>query len=116
MAAIVAQQTQRHPVLLPDRASSMAKAEVRKTDQEPRELVGKALTRTRLIVGWSLKECGAAFDRDESLVRGWESGEKRPPFDELLFHEVYGPVLVIELARMLAVCDVKTTIEIRRRA
>ena len=116
MHATVEQATRPPQVKRLDLRPRMAKAEVKKVDPEPRLLLARAIVRARSVVGWSQKEFAAAFHRDQALVNRWESGQDRPPLEEMLLHEALGLPLLKQLAGLVTAAEVEETMTIRRRA
>lgn len=88
--------------LLPETASRMAKADVRKSDiSDFRVHVGHAIQRAMRLRGWSLKELSGAIDRDSRQVARWIAGQERPHFDALFAVEDFQQPLVIALAELV---------------
>lgn len=111
---VTASSSSRHPELAEIRASRLAKADLRKTDIEPRVLVGRAIQRAASLVGWTLKELAGAVDRDPRQVARWIAGDERPHFDALFGVEELRQPLAQALAEM-AGCSVRVVVEMETR-
>lgn len=61
----------------------MAKANVRIPDKAWNELIGLAIQRSVLFVGWTNKEAAAKVGVDDAEFGKWLSGGRRPQFDKL---------------------------------
>ena len=102
---------------LPETASQMARARLRKAEKADFQAqIGACVRSARQSLGWSLKEFAGELNRDERQVARWEDGKERPQFDQLwAVEDLRGP-LVIALASLSEQIDVTTTIQIRRSA
>lgn len=98
----------------------MAKAvirDVRKAENlDFRELIGRAIERTRTLSGLSLKEFAAAVGRDERQVSRWENGGENPQLHAIFSNPDLRQVLVIALAELAEGVEVTTHIAIKRTA
>jgi hypothetical protein len=96
---------------------SMAKADLRKAENDAwREQIGRAIERSRLLRGWSLKELAVAVDRDERQVARWIVGSERPQLDALFAVESLRQPLVVALAEMAGEgIEITTHITVRAR-
>lgn len=100
--------------LLPDTRPAMAKADLRKADiGDWREVIGRAVERTRTLTQRSLKEFADAIGRDERQVARWIAGRERPQFDAIFAVAALRGSLVIALAELAEDIEVSTTIRIR---
>lgn len=106
------------PLLKTDIRPRMAKADLRKAEIDAwRAHVGRAIERTRLLKGWSLKELAAALERDERQISRWIAGAERPQLDVLLAVDAIRQPLIIALAEIAGEgIEVTTHIAIRRTA
>jgi ribosome-binding protein aMBF1 (putative translation factor) len=117
MSDSLGERTGARHVLLPDKASGVAKAalgEVRKADlPDARVRVGLMVRRCRALSGLLLKEFADELKRDERQVARWESGEDRAQVDAFEKSEKLWPLWLqaqAETTRAAGV-KVKTTIE-----
>ena len=115
MASSIAQQDRDRHRELPDTASGMAKAHIRKTDVEWRRAVGRTVEAVRRSRGWTLDEFAGKLNKDARQVGRWEKGEERPQFDVILaLDECRWPLLLV-FAELMGV-EIETHIRIRRTA
>lgn len=108
----------RHHRLPEKTVSAMAKADLRKPEIPDWRLdVGRAIERTRLLAGLSLKELAAAIARDERQVARWIAGTERPQFDAIFAVAALRQPLVVALAELAHAdgIDIVTSITVRRR-
>lgn len=90
------------PVMSSDRMSRprMAKAEIRKTDQDTwRSDIGQAVRVMRMGRGLTLKEFAAQVERDERTCSRWETGEERPQLDAIFAVQAFRLPMVLALAK-----------------
>lgn len=120
MATTVTQPDRSSHRVIPDVRPKMAKAaqsEVRKSDQEWRQAVGRLVEALRRSRGWTLDEFAGKLEKDPRQVARWEKGEERPQFDAILTVEELHQPFLLALADLLQHCvETETTIRIRRRA
>jgi ribosome-binding protein aMBF1 (putative translation factor) len=103
---------------LPEKARAMATAALRKAENvDFREQIGRAIFRTRMLSGLSLKEFAAAVDRDERQVARWEKGEENPQLHLIFADPTLRRPLIIALAELVEDgVEVTTHITIRKTA
>jgi hypothetical protein len=105
----------RHPVLPDIGRPRMAKVHVQTPDiAQWNELLGQAIQRTVLYVGWSNKEAAAKVGVDDAEFGKWLSGGRRPQFDKLFAVPELREPLCVFLSQM-AGAVIKTQIEFERR-
>ena len=98
-----------HPVLPDSAKGSQAKATVRTPDIAPEAvlmgLIGSAIQRAVLKVGWSNKEAAAKVGVDDAEFGKWLSGGRRPHFDRLMAIEALRWPLICALADVLGTAE-----------
>lgn len=103
----------------PERAERMAKMDLRFSDQQPRDfrqVIGEALARAISLVGWTLKEAGAALDKDPRQVARWLNGQERAQFDAIFAVEELRQPMLIALSEIAgAGVERETVIRIQHR-
>ena len=77
-------------------------------------LIGEAIQRAVLKVGWSNKEAAAKVGVDDAEFGKWLSGGRRPHLDKLMAVDALRWPLICSLADILEVADEIVTL--RRRA
>jgi hypothetical protein len=115
MGGSVASSTESRPRTIRDVSPRMAKAAL--TDRENRGavLLGHAIQRALSLLGWTVDRCALECKRDRAQVSRWISGTERPQIDTLLLIEEFRQPFAVAIAEV-AGCDVRTVIEVRRRA
>jgi len=115
--SVAAKAIQRHPVLPDIGKAKQAKAVVRVPDigQENAlmALIGSAIQRAVLKVGWSNKEAAAKVGVDDAEFGKWLSGGRRPHFDKLMALDALRWPLICSLADVLGTAEEIVTL--RRR-
>lgn len=103
---------------LPEKAGAMASAHLRKAETvDFRELIGRAIERTRTLSGLSLKEFAAAVGRDERQVSRWENGGENPQLHLIFANQSLRQPLIVALAELVGdSVEVTTHIAIKRTA
>src|SRR5262245_56748424 len=87
------------PLRVPDVRGKMAKANIRKTDQEALFLaLGSAMGEVMHTFGLSLKEFARECGKDERQMQRQMEGKERPQLEVVFAVERFRPVLVIALA------------------
>jgi ribosome-binding protein aMBF1 (putative translation factor) len=115
MASILTEPLAANHRVLPETASRMAHADLRKAEKpDLQAAIGGCVRAARQSLGWSLKEFAAAVDRDARQVSRWEDGTERAQFDVLWAVEALRGPLVIALAGLSEQIEINTTIQIRR--
>lgn len=120
METIVAEALAASHRLLPENTGAMASAHLRKAETRdwPAE-VGAAIKRSRLFLGWSLKEFANALEdatgkpRDDRQIGRWEEGKETPQIAALFAVEKLRGPLVIQLANLAHEIEVVTEIRVR---
>ncbi len=99
---------------LPETVRAVAKASIRKADEQHRERIGRAFADgTR---HWTLNELSGLLNRDERQLARWKTGIERHQLDACLeAPDVYRAVMVALCALDPAV-EVQTTVILRRPA
>lgn len=106
-----------HPVLPDIGKATQAKADVRSPDTAPHSavmsLIGAAIQRAVLKVGWSNKEAAAKVGVDDAEFGKWLSGNRRPHFDRLMALDALRWPLICALADILETADEVVTLKKR---
>lgn len=111
-ASVKAELLGRHR-LLSDVRPEMAKADVRKADEDWKAAVGQVIRSVRGEL--SLKEFAAAVHRDERQISRWEDGKERPHVDAVFAVERFRGPLVVALADLAgAAVEIVTEIRVKR--
>lgn len=118
---VTAEADRRHPVLPDIGKPVMAKAHVQLPDTDDtlpeeawNELIGTAIQRAVLFVGWSNKEAAAKVGVDDAEFGKWLSGGRRPHLDRLFAVPELREPLVVMLSQMVGAA-VRLQIEFERK-
>jgi hypothetical protein len=112
------------PRVLPEKATGMAHAVLRKTESEDSWLeIGECVDFARRANGWTIDELAGHMPppkgserRDPGQVQRWIQGKERPLIDVVFaVKRMRGP-LVIALGRLADCCEEETTLRFRRQA
>jgi hypothetical protein len=114
MGVSIADRSPARPRELPEMRPVMAKADVRKPENETdrREKVGKAFAQA--CEPWSLGELSQMLKRDERQIARWKSGAERVQLDAVLGDERLWARFVVAQAQMKpSVVEVETVLRVR---
>jgi ribosome-binding protein aMBF1 (putative translation factor) len=117
MSSLPTSAVSRHRLLPENGDATMAKANLRKADEDWRRDVGQAIKAASDALGWSLKEFAAKVGKDERQCARWMDGSERPQFDVLFAVAALREPLVIAIAALAgAGVSIETVITVRRSA
>jgi ribosome-binding protein aMBF1 (putative translation factor) len=101
------------PRVIPEKASAMAKAEVRKAENDEIQAeIGGCLDYARREVGWTLDQLAAELGRDPRQIRRWIAGEETLQMHVAWKVQALRQPFVIALAK-LAACAIEVVIRAR---
>jgi ribosome-binding protein aMBF1 (putative translation factor) len=104
------------PRVIPEKASAMAKAEVRKAENDEIQAdIGGCLDYARRDAGWTLEQLAAELGRDPRQIRRWIANEETVQTHVVWKVRALRQPFVIALAK-LAECSIEVVIRARRTA
>lgn len=117
MSPMLAQPNLPTPLLVSESRGQMAKADLRKTENDQfYARLGQCIDEVRNVFGLTLKEFSAALGKNESQIRRQIEGKERPQIEAVFAVERFQGPLVIALARLARGVEVDTVIHVRRSA